>query len=380
MAGEPQIVCHPTKGPLLFIMSPDLLSKYEITLTNAGLFRVNGGPPMAGDEVKSLLFAELDTNNLTDTLLSKLNAIEALADVNPSDSEIETSYNNEVSVISQAEAEAGSSTTVRRWTAERVAQAIAALESGDAVSSVAGKTGVVLLDMDDLSETGTGKIFSDTERTKLTGIETNATADQSDAEIETAYGNQVTVITQVEAEAGTSTTVRRWTAERVADAIAALAPGGGGSLNNNYLNAYDTTTQAISSADTFQDFTFSDNSILDGWTHTANTNIFACNQTGVFEVIISCNARKTSGGSAETIGIRALFNGTEIAGSFGSIGLNDSGDIRELTSAFLFNGVSGQDLTIECEGSATSVDITPGPTGTSPTTNPSAKITIRRVT
>lgn len=64
--------------------------------------------------------------------------------------------------------------------------------------------------------------------TKLDGIETSATADQSDAEIETAYNAQVGVVSQAEAEAGTSTTVRRWTAERVKQAIAALETGGGG--------------------------------------------------------------------------------------------------------------------------------------------------------
>lgn len=58
--------------------------------------------------------------------------------------------------------------------------------------------------------------------------ETNATADQTNAEIETAYNSQVSTVSQVEAEAGTSTTVRRWTAQRVAQAIAALASGGGG--------------------------------------------------------------------------------------------------------------------------------------------------------
>lgn len=58
-------------------------------------------------------------------------------------------------------------------------------------------------------------------------VEDGATADQSDAEIETAYNNQVDVVGQAEAEAGISTTVRRWTAERVAQAIAALGGGGG---------------------------------------------------------------------------------------------------------------------------------------------------------
>jgi hypothetical protein len=61
-----------------------------------------------------------------------------------------------------------------------------------------------------------------TQITKLDGVETSATADQSDVEIETAYNNQVSVVLQAEAEAGVSSTVRRWTAERVKQAIAAL--------------------------------------------------------------------------------------------------------------------------------------------------------------
>ena len=66
-------------------------------------------------------------------------------------------------------------------------------------------------------------VMSAADKTKLDGIETGATADQTDAEIETAYNNQVSVVDQSTAEAGTSTTVFRWTPERVAQAIASQA-------------------------------------------------------------------------------------------------------------------------------------------------------------
>lgn len=79
--------------------------------------------------------------------------------------------------------------------------------------------------------------FADGDKTKLDGIETSATADQSDSEIETAYNNQVSVVSQAEAEAGTATTVRRWTAQRVAQAIAALASSGGGAPSGS-ISAY----------------------------------------------------------------------------------------------------------------------------------------------
>lgn len=73
--------------------------------------------------------------------------------------------------------------------------------------------------------------LTDTLLTKLNGVEDGATADQTAAEIEAAYNTQVDVVSQAEAEAGTATTVRRWTAERVAQAIAALAAGGGGGVS-----------------------------------------------------------------------------------------------------------------------------------------------------
>jgi len=69
-------------------------------------------------------------------------------------------------------------------------------------------------------------LMSASDKTKLDGIEAGATADQSDAEIETAYNNQVAEVSQADAETGTSTTVYRWTPERVRQAIDALAVGG----------------------------------------------------------------------------------------------------------------------------------------------------------
>ncbi len=58
---------------------------------------------------------------------------------------------------------------------------------------------------------------------KLNGIEDGATADQTNAEIEAAYNAQVEVVSQAIAEAGTSTTVYRWTPQRVKQAVDSLA-------------------------------------------------------------------------------------------------------------------------------------------------------------
>jgi len=118
---------------------------------------------------------------------------------------------------------------------------------GGAVDSVNGATGVVVLDADDIDDTSTtNKFTTAAEISKLAGIESGATADQTDAEIETAYNNQVSVVAQAEAEAGSATTVRRWTALRVAQAIAALAPGVTMAGTPNYLTiAGQVITRAL---------------------------------------------------------------------------------------------------------------------------------------
>ncbi len=66
-------------------------------------------------------------------------------------------------------------------------------------------------------------IFTPAEVTKLAGIETAATADQTDAEVETAYNAQVGIVSQGDAEAGTATVAERWTPQRVGQAIGAAS-------------------------------------------------------------------------------------------------------------------------------------------------------------
>ncbi len=77
--------------------------------------------------------------------------------------------------VSQAEAEAGTSTDIKRWTPQRIAQAIAALETTAPVDSVNGQTGVVVLDPDDLDDTSTtNKFTTASDISKLAGIEAGA--------------------------------------------------------------------------------------------------------------------------------------------------------------------------------------------------------------
>ena len=124
-------------------------------------------------------------------------------------------------IVPQAEAEAGTATTARTWTAQRVGQAIAAL---------AGSGSGDLLAANNLSDVANAS----TSLTNLGGLAAaNNLSDVANAA--TALSNlsgldATNIVSQAEAEAGIATTARVWTAERVNQAIQSLAPGGGGNL------------------------------------------------------------------------------------------------------------------------------------------------------
>ena len=158
--------------------------------------------------------------------------VESGATADQSDSEIETAYNSQVGVVSQAAAEAGTSTTAERWTPLRVAQAIAALGTGGDLSTTdidtLAELNAILTDATLGDTTAAGRTLmaaadAAAQRTAL-NVEDGSTADQTDSEIETAYNNQVGVMSQAAAEAGTSTTAERITPQRVKQVIDALAP------------------------------------------------------------------------------------------------------------------------------------------------------------
>ncbi len=145
---------------------------------------------------------------------------------------------------SQLEAEAGLVTAKRTWSPERINQAIQALAPARPVDFVSNVDSSTILGRATAGNGPSEELTAAQVRT-LINVENGATADQTDAEIEAAYNAQVSVISQAEAEAGTSTVVRRWTAQRVAQAIAALGGGGGGSFALPTRNDDSTETVPV---------------------------------------------------------------------------------------------------------------------------------------
>lgn len=140
-------------------------------------------------EIKTAYESNSDTNAFTDALQTKLNGIETSADVTDAanvaaagavmESDTTTASMSfvvdEDDMISDLATKVPTQQSVKAYVDAQVA-------TKDALSELSGT-------LDDISDGTTYKRFSATEQTKLSGIETGATADQTDAEIKTAYEN-----------------------------------------------------------------------------------------------------------------------------------------------------------------------------------------------
>jgi hypothetical protein len=120
--------------------------------------------------------------------------------------------------------------------------------TGDLVVMMPNKSGTLVTEDEiptlvtaftDVTSAGSGAIITDAERTKLTGIETGATADQTDAEIKTAYENNTNTNAFTDAEKSKLTAIASGATVNSPDSIL-------------LSRAYHTGTQTAS---TISDFT-----------------------------------------------------------------------------------------------------------------------------
>lgn len=242
-----------------------------------------------GAEIKALYEAEADTNAFTDADHSKLDGIEASATADQSDSEIETAYNNQVAQVSSGEKTAGTATGIRRFSPKDIAdmagdhgggggapEGTAVLSTGElggskflredgdgtcSWQSIGGGGDMLsannLSDVDNATTSranlgveigvdvqafssvldATTASFTTADETKLDGVETGATADQSDSEIETAYNNQVSQVSSGERTAGTETDIRRFSPADIASMAGTHGGGGGGDAWGDAVDA-----------------------------------------------------------------------------------------------------------------------------------------------
>lgn len=163
--------------------------------------------------------------------------------------------------------------------------------------------------------------------------------------------------------------------------------GNGSGLTNlntptdgNYLYSFDTTTQAIATANTFQNVTFNSNGQIDAWIHNAGSSFFTTFTAGVYLVQYEVSAEvQSTVASSHTASARFTQNGVEINGSQSAISF--TADIattegQKITKSLIVNAAANDIFTLQFAGSSTQVRMAPKGLGT---IRPSASITIVRI-
>lgn len=147
-----------------------------------------------------------------------------------------------------------------------------------------------------------------------------------------------------------------------------------GAAGTQFVFAYDTTTQTVATANTFQDVTFNTNGQLDGWTHTAGTATFTSTVGGTYMANITGRVAK-NGGANSTLSFVGVLNGAQISGSqgYGTIS-GSSGDTMSVN--FIFTTAATDVFKIQMTAGTVNGQILPGGNGT---VQPSAQISIWRL-
>lgn len=160
-----------------------------------------------------------------------------------------------------------------------------------------------------------------TDAAKVAGIEDNATADQSDAEIETAYNNQVAQVSSGERTAGTETAIRRFSPADIASMAGTHGGGGGGGSNTyygtseSYFQVEDDGTTGQLTTGTAADLTgiWATPSLTDATDFSWNgtTGILTVNTSGTVEFDVKVNSYNNANNRHE-LHIQLYKNGTTV--------------------------------------------------------------------
>ena len=152
----------------------------------------------------------------------------------------------------------------------------------DAVSSVNGQTGTVVINTATTSANG---LMSSGDKTKLNGIETGATADQTNAEIKTAYEANADTNEFSDAEqtklSGIATSANNYSLPTAsASTLGGIKVGTNLSIASGVLSSTDTNTTYTSSDFTHDDLTgFVANEHIDWTADQGATNVHSGNYT-----------------------------------------------------------------------------------------------------
>lgn len=138
-------------------------------------------------------------------------------------------------------------------------------------------------------------------------------------------------------------------------------PGCGTSENvKGYVFAYDTTTQTVSIANTFQDITLNTNAQLVGWSHLLGKPTFTCIRSGMYQVTYNIVSERTSGSGTISASLRCTLNGIEIPGSQVSYDFTTNSQTLSPTRTFIAAFNAGDNLKFQYSAGSTACRIIAG--------------------
>ena len=149
------------------------------------------------------------------------------------------------------------------------------------------------------------------------------------------------------------------------------------SVGYSYLNK--TTTQPITSANTFQSLPFDVNSVTDtnDWTYSNGASTLTCLVAAGYSIDATVYLQKASG-IATVGGARLTKNGVEIAGSFISYNFASNNVVQALAiqayGTFAVNDI----LAVQIIGGGTNIQAAPVPSVGTPVSRPSATLRVVR--
>jgi len=158
--------------------------------------------------------------------------------------------------------------------------------------------------------------------------------------------------------------------------------GDGSGLTNlpttlSYVYSYNTTTQTVATASTFQDITFNTDAQISGWTHTAGSAGFTNGPGGLYLIEYAAETA-TANNSSTTVSLRALLNGTEIAGSQSVTAPGSANQAVPVSKSFIVKIPTSNTNLFKLQFAGSSVNNRLSAAGLG-TTRPSVSLTITRI-
>ena len=149
--------------------------------------------------------------------------------------------------------------------------------------------------------------------------------------------------------------------------------------NENFAFLFDTTTQTAPIG-AFQDVNFSNNQLLDTWSHVPGTSPVTCNTTGTYHFGYRGQVVSTVNVAGANMSMRATLDGNEIAGSQESIDLGLlPNNIVPISTSFLAACTAGNIFRLQIAGAGLLATVQLTPNGGTGVVRPSVTLDILRI-